>query len=472
MYFPGPVIDQLLAREAVLRQFLEAGRERGSRDLARWIVRKAPNLFVITIMSQPEAYDKHIRITQWFRKNGTRDSTLNIEVSNGGDDAQTRHRWGPKPWLDSDSLHKADPRLRNISSADALTEHQWKVLVPVLSTKRIRYNFRVQTILPFTVFANPNEANGAFDDVYKAKIHAGYFVGYAPISSPLFPSQKHMIEQNFAKEAETLRIMNSHFCKNILRFVTAFSKGEDAETRRYFIIFEWAGGGSLEDLFEHHHHPEPVLSKTLVKEVIEQIAGLSHALEATHNKAKIRHGDLKPLKILWGEIHWDLEDWRLGPGQNHVNSIEWRGQEGLGTGTKYGTSLYEPPEVELGDVKVLGRQYDIWSMGCIMSEILIRLFYGYEGVKQFRSDVNNGQTRRERTMPCYEVVRDDNESQTTTAYKAKLRPVVEDWMDYIVKAPMCQPNMALGALNSTHQTGYSRVELPPQRAETRLGDDG
>jgi len=53
--------------------------------------------------------------------------------------------------------------------------------------------------------------------------------------------------------------------------------------------------------------------------------------------------------------------------------------------TPPGTSRYEPPETDKGrgTKEARSRQYDIWSMGCIVLELLIWLIYGYQAVQKF-----------------------------------------------------------------------------------------
>ncbi|KAH8898783.1 hypothetical protein GQ53DRAFT_817012 [Thozetella sp. PMI_491] len=47
--------------------------------------------------------------------------------------------------------------------------------------------------------------------------------------------------------------------------------------------------------------------------------------------------------------------------------------------------LYEAPEsqVPVNGRRVLGRQYDVWSLGCVILELLIWLLYGYDEVLRF-----------------------------------------------------------------------------------------
>jgi serine/threonine protein kinase len=258
-----------------------------------------------------------------------------------------------------------------------------------------------------------------------------------------------------------LRKMNERNDEHILRFITAFTKGDDESLRSYYLMFEWANGGSLEDVWKET--PRPMLNGSLVKDSIEQLLGLAGALETTHNVAKIRHGDLKPENILrfrhtsdsiFGTLK--IGDWGLA--KYHANSTVWRAEKGEKTTTRYSTRLYEPPEVVLGDVKILGRQFDIWSMGCISLELIIWLLYGYDSVKRFRNDV---QGQSVESVPCYEINNTDNLIQ------ARLRTVVIKWIEHISGDEACEVDTAIGELMTLVKTRLLIVELPKERGQTR-----
>ncbi len=153
-----------------------------------------------------------------------------------------------------------------------------------------------------------------------------------------------------------------------------------------------------------------------------------------------------------------IGDWGLT--KYHSEATVLRGLKGFHTTTKYGTAMYEPPEVEFGEVKVLGRQYDVWSMGCIILEILIWLLYGCDGVHQFRADVKGRSADR---APCYEIMNSDADQPRA----AIVRPIVAKWIDHIAKEPVCDDDTALGALLGLVKEGLLIVELPPKRGQTK-----
>jgi serine/threonine protein kinase len=114
------------------------------------------------------------------------------------------------------------------------------------------------------------------------------------------------------------------------------------------------------------------------------------------HKNNIRHGDLKPENILWfhGEnVHVDrgtLQIADLGLAQFHEKDADTylRQAKGVHSMTPSGTSRYKPPQM---DVRALrdpsdprSRQYDIWSLGCVVLELLVWLVYGHQAMLTFR----------------------------------------------------------------------------------------
>lgn len=273
--------------------------------------------------------------------------------------------------------------------------------------------------------------------------------------------EREKIVKVFANEANMLKEMNTGSNDHILRFITAFTKGDLPKFKHYYLLFEWADGGSLEDLFEQHG--TPILNAPLVKLMVRQLGGLAAALKKTHD-AKIRHGDLKPLNILRFRPTDDniigtlkIGDWGLA--RYHPESTALRDKKGLHTTTKYFTRFYEPPEVELG--LLLGRQYDVWSMGCIILEVVVWLLYGLEGLKQFRDEVGGYSTER---VPCYEIV---PEAEAGPGIReGRVRSVVVEWMNHMANEPVCNEKTALGVLLRLVQDRLLIIQLPPDFGNT------
>lgn len=165
------------------------------------------------------------------------------------------------------------------------------------------------------------------------------------------------------------------------------------EGKGNYFLFQWADGGSLRDFYERL--PQPTLNATFVRQVLLQLTGLSSALNELHNYKKddldncsYRHGDLKPENILRfnnGTAVGLLKMADLGLAKLHLSETGKRGP----TVTRHGTPLYEPPEVILEPEIARSRQYDIWSMGCVLLELLVWLIYGNEELVRFNDSMNS-----------------------------------------------------------------------------------
>lgn len=274
---------------------------------------------------------------------------------------------------------------------------------------------------------------------------------------PLGSTQE--VVEHWEREVKALRMMNELQQDNIVRFITAFRRIKRHGDEHY-VIFEWADGGNLQNLWDTT--PSPVLTGSLIRLVVEQIHGLAAALSAAHNLggpdtlgASYRHGDLKPENILvfktegpigklkigdWGEAKYQGKITAIRPGR---------------TTTRYGTQRYEAPEVETGvKVTFLGqpkerrsRLGDVWAMGCITLEFIVWLLYGKKGLEQFNHDVSG-----------------DMFYTTSTENGEKVAQVHANavaWMNRIGQEPVCQVGTtALGDLLELVQNGLLVVKLP------------
>ncbi|KAK0630531.1 hypothetical protein B0T17DRAFT_653944 [Bombardia bombarda] len=467
-YWPRNIIHDFITEETVRHELSKTkGKPKSKEDVVKFILEgHGRMLFTLAVVTAKHQPDKMLEIMRFFM--GQKDRTVSPEVI-----------INEPNWLIPEDLKERDRRLWNIMLAKDCCEYQWKVLVPIFSTEQAYYNFGKRTILPFTSLSTVDEGRGGFSKVHQVEIQPGHFDDPSRSRSewpkcfavkeiiPPDAEERQKITQSFGNEARTLKKMNNDnsTSNHIIRFITAFTMGNIGSPKDYYLIFEWADGGSLEDLFSKEL--VPVLSGELVKHVAVQLRGLAGALKATHD-AGIRHGDLKPGNILRfcateeniiGTLK--IGDWGLA--RYHSEATVLRKEKGHHTTTRYGTPFYEPPEVELNDVKLLGRQYDVWSMGCIILEIMIWLLYNHSGVQQFHADVKGDSKNGE---PCYEC-EPATGTDTGLPSKAKLRPIVLQWMDYIEKEPICDQKTALGALLTLVKNSLLVVELPKLMGETR-----
>lgn len=152
-------------------------------------------------------------------------------------------------------------------------------------------------------------------------------------------------------------------------------------------MFPWANGGNLLNHWKKFDHQRSDLNNH--RWIIGQLKGLCSALKELHEN-NTRHGDLKPENILWFKDqndHGTFQIADMGLATFHEKEKHTKDRQGMITMTPSGTSRYEPPEMNQtrANHDTRSRQYDIWSMGCVLLELLLWLLYGYEAVDIFNS---------------------------------------------------------------------------------------
>lgn len=193
---------------------------------------------------------------------------------------------------------------------------------------------------------------------------------------------------------------------NLITLLTTFQYQEN-----YCLLFHWAEGGNLWDLWLHHN-PGPAIDKSWVCWLAEQCFGLADGLCGIHN-AKIsidelqnplpslsltlnsysgndedekyygRHGDIKPRNILWFRNesnkwgHGTLKITNFGVTEFHTEHTT----KLFANRVRGVTLTYMAPEYDLN--QHISRPYDIWSLGCLYLEFVVWAVCGGEGVSKF-----------------------------------------------------------------------------------------
>ena len=143
-------------------------------------------------------------------------------------------------------------------------------------------------------------------------------------------------------------------------------------------------GGDLEQLLNKTSRPEH-----FAKDICfyNALSGLTSALETLHDyKSSVLgtemigyHHDLKPKNVLVSEARFVLSDFGLAKLKTGDDSR---------TPFKMGQGHYLAPECE--DLEhnfskgVISRASDVWSLGCILLEVIVFMFGGSDAVKDFR----------------------------------------------------------------------------------------
>jgi hypothetical protein len=275
---------------------------------------------------------------------------------------------------------------------------------------------------------------------------------------------RHEVAEHWNDEVRALLEMNRLGQDHIVRFITAFRYGKQ-EDPEHFLVFEWASGGNLQDLWKGL--PHPARTAGLTKSVVEQLLGLAKALNAAHNLSpttSYRHGDLKPANILWFRTDDEIGILKIGDwGEAKVHFVNTEARRS-NTSAKFGTRRYEPPEVEVGTTlgdtlqaerkgrKRRSRLYDIWAMGCIALEFMIWLLYGQEELSRFNDEV---QGEYSSNSPFYQIKKSGNTSI------AEVHRVVVHWLQHMLSDSACRPGTtALGDVLEIIEQGLLVVNLP------------
>jgi len=277
---------------------------------------------------------------------------------------------------------------------------------------------------------------------------------------------ERMPAEHWERRVKALRAMNELNQEHIVQFVTAFRRRKEHGQEEHYLVFEWADGGNLRNMWRKESSPK--LTVALIKDTMSQILGLARALEAAHNLdttgTSYRHGDIKPENVLCfsnGRTVGTLKIGDWGEGKEHGLLTEMRPSE---IATAFGTRLYEAPEVEtkdsaryLGQARQQGsRMHDVWAMGCIMLEFVIWLLKGWEGLVQFHHDLG------ERSF--YEI------SVVNGKKLAQVHSAAIIWMTRMAEDTRCLVgSTAIGDLLEVVQTRLLVVKLP-RRFKTQSSD--
>ena len=460
-----------IVTEAVVKELSEFGEDEDEfQELVAFILTRAIKVFTITVLISIEERKLHDAMAA-FKKHGFSDEKLPIKEFKKKEEHELASFGGPwKPKMIREFYDK-----------------QWTFIAPVIraatSERQSNYDFEHLRILPFIKRFDEGFDKGSFGQVSKYRIHPSHLddpeepvdpdLGRDLAVKELQPGSEEDRQKmitNWEREAGVLQKMNALRQPNIVRFITAFRRGDKGD-EDYFLVFEWADGGNLRTLWKTLKRPS--LTPELVKATVQQILGLATALHAAHYPGSyptFRHGDLKPENILWfrdgdkgGIGTLKIADWGLAKEQ--TLETELRSNK---TSTEFGTRRYEPPEEHTGQGIGLpalnpgeagGRQrkrrsrlYDVWAMGCITLEFIVWLLYGLEGLKEFNSHIKTEGSDR---PPFYQTKVEKGKR------RAEVHPAVVEWMDNMAKLPACQPGVtALGGLLELVRTRLLVTELP------------
>lgn len=267
------------------------------------------------------------------------------------------------------------------STISHFLEKQWEVAIPIMHQHMTFRKLETEAILPF--LHEEATGRGSMGTAWKIELHP---------QCHRLPLENHKVIRKqiecgnsedmaiFLKELENLSLLTHLKHPNIVQLYCSY-----IYRQRYNLIFAVANGGSLADFLNGQNGEKELEGPQLLL----ALADLASAIDALHNftsdvfdlSLSGCHHDLAPRNILIHNETFLLADFGLSTFRN--------AEEDSLTIFKEVRGSYVAPECQTlhdGHVKSqkISRASDIWSFGCILSEVLTNMLLGSNGVAQFR----------------------------------------------------------------------------------------
>ncbi|RBR11624.1 hypothetical protein FVER53590_14177 [Fusarium verticillioides] len=350
-FLPCTEIDQFLGSNAV-ELALKASDLNNREDLVNFVLRpaRARRIFLILLYMSEER--EKLSFLANFLEHGLTDASLPVEK------------------------HQLHLIFTSQNDRALFCSYQHMVTSPEFGKDKFRFKLHTNTILPYLKSYDPS-GRGFFGEVSRMDIHPSHIPagvrstrGETASIAVKTANNHDQITRFFEQEATALERLKNHNSPNLVQPIAAYEY-----KKQKCLVFPWAHGGDLYKFWEAYQ------GKTVdLKWIISQFTGLCSVLNDLH-KINCRHGDLKPDNILWYRDKDGLGTLKiadLGLAAFHIKTTGDR--RGIQTMTPTGTARYEPPETAENKTGERSRMYDIWSMGCIMLELLIWLTQGIDAV--------------------------------------------------------------------------------------------
>lgn len=241
--------------------------------------------------------------------------------------------------------------------------------------------------------------------------------------------------------------------------------------KKQYFIFPWADGGNLQNLWKSRdsHHDRSDIAQQRIPDIVEQLVGLTDALKTLHafhhgNADSYRHGDLKPENILIFDSKnpnslgsWKMAD--LGLARYHMAATGDRLHPTSNSGA--GTISYQPPETVNAKSAPTSRLYDIWSMGCIILQLMTWLLYGTRKIDELTRNTKSVFAKGESSYWSAAWTEEKG------YHKIKVHHSVKDHMKQMRRD--LQGSKALRDLLSIVEENLLVVKLPPSATTSQEG---
>ncbi|KAJ4988218.1 protein kinase domain-containing protein [Stagonosporopsis vannaccii] len=248
---------------------------------------------------------------------------------------------------------------------------------------------------PIDYDENKMIGKGGFGSVYRVSIHPGHCS---------FTDGNHKQEfamkvtpQQGTRELPYHQAMADLSHPQLVKCLTSFTFAS-----QYYMIYEKASN-NLEE-FMQAHKDASALSFLSPKDLAQQCAGIVGAISVIHNvrsdsgpsrldvpklgsqKSGYLH-DIKTDNILvfiYGKQPWfRLSDFSCARVVDFVASVSGLHRQSWQTTNKASTPVFRAPEFTTEGKT--SRPYDIWSLGCVLLEVLVWYLEGYEALTSFRT---------------------------------------------------------------------------------------
>ncbi|CZR68797.1 uncharacterized protein PAC_18697 [Phialocephala subalpina] len=258
-------------------------------------------------------------------------------------------------------------------------EKQWEFAIPIMHQDLLDRELDKQVILPF--LKEEEAGQGSMGKVWKVKLHPQChrlpLEGHWVIRKQIDCGPNYQ-KAAFQKELANLSLLTHLKHDNIVELYCSYIYRDT-----HNLIFAVAKGGSLADLLSGKASTEAPEGF----ELFLALADLASAIDAVHNftletdnlSLSGCHHDLAPRNILIHGKTFVLADFGLSTFRTPEDSF---------TTFKEVCGSYVAPECQSsrGDVSIpkINRASDIWSFGCILTELLTYMTQGSNGVEEFR----------------------------------------------------------------------------------------
>ncbi|KAK0110693.1 hypothetical protein ONS96_002294 [Cadophora gregata f. sp. sojae] len=269
-------------------------------------------------------------------------------------------------------------------------ERQWRYCVPVFDGRLVDKHFHHSRVLP--VVSKEQIAQGATATTFKIQIHHMYdrfekisWSQNANIASTYaLKSFVGRDSQYYFSELETYQILPQSGDPSLIHYYGSYRQDDT-----YNIVLELADRGSLE---QYLSYCQPPASGADILQFWGGLFKIVHGLVCIHNVGhhSLRHGvhqNIKPATILvkdnglGSQYGWEFKLGGLGFCQFSYDG-------NFPIHTKFGTRTYGSPECYLkrpGSSVSFNQNIDIWSLGCVFSEVAVWIASGYHGVQNYRN---------------------------------------------------------------------------------------